>query len=207
MENSNKSEHGILWVGDKAMETYLRTDQNVLKSYTNYLLLFDKLNAMDSEDVTYLKDLTKDGELDYESNQLAEPIEKYFTAMKHEKFNLVIGSPYELLVQKIIDMTKERSGKESNLEKEEYPLFSFNHFRNKLDNKLDFEDKDVLFLKQNIPFSDMKSDAKHTIKRAKKSYRQGFSTLNEVGSLNEFLFRFYATPNELNNCKEVETID
>jgi len=206
MENSLKSENGILWVGDKAMETYLRTDKNVLKAYTNYLLLFDKQKATDSTDITYLKDFVKDGELDYESNQLAEPIETYFTSMKHKNINLMIGSPYELLVQKIIDMTKDNSSRESHLAKEEYQLFSFNHFRNKLDNQIDFGDKDVLFLKQEIPFSDMNTDAKHTIKNAEKSYRNRFSTYEEESNINEFLYRFSETPNELHDCKDVEKI-
>lgn len=207
MKNSVNSENGILWVGDKALETYLNTDKNVLKAYTNYLLLFDSTYSKTDREVTYLSDFEESGKLDYDSNQLSEPIQKYFSTIENKKIDLMIGSSYELLFQKIIDMAKEVKSKETDQNnKEEYQLFSFQHFRNKTETELDFSKRDTLFLAQNIPFKDMISDSRNTIKKAKKSYRNVLSTKNEVAEINEFLYRFSEMTGDVSNCKDVEII-
>jgi hypothetical protein len=207
MNNSVNSENGILWVGDKALETYLNTDKNVLKAYTNYLLLFDSSYSKTDREVTYLSDFEESGKLDYDSNQLSEPIQKYFSTIENKKIDIMIGSSYELLFQKIIDMAKEVKSRETvKNDKEEYQLFSFQHFRNRTETEFDFSAKDTLFLEQNIPFKDMISDSKNTIKKAKKSYRNVLTTKKDIAEINEFLYRFSEMTGDVSNCKDVEII-
>lgn len=207
MKNLDNSENGILWVGDKAFETYQRTDKNVLKAFTNYVLLFDSTHSGKHEEATYLKEVDKTVDLTYESNSLTEPLQSYFSSIKINTIDLMIGSPYELLFQKIISLAKENvSSNENEIGKEEYQLFSFQHFRNRTANELDFSQKNTLLLSQDIPFLDMISDAKTTQKKAKSTYKQTWSTLSEKAEINEFLYRFSETPMEIDQCADVEQI-
>ncbi len=207
MKNLDNSENGILWVGDKAFETYQRTDKNVLKAFTNYVLLFDSTHSGKHEEATYLKEVDKTVDLTYESNSLTEPLQSYFSSIKINTIDLMIGSPYELLFQKIISLAKENvSSDENEIGKEEYQLFSFQHFRNRTANELDFSQKNTLLLSQDIPFLDMISDAKTTQKKAKSTYKQTWSTLSEKAEINEFLYRLSETPMEIDQCADVEQI-
>jgi regulator of sigma D len=71
---------------------------------------------------------------------------------------------------------------------------------------MDFRQKNVLLLSQDIPFSDMISDAKATQKKAKSTYNQTWTTLSENTEINEFLYRFSETPMEIDQCADVEQI-
>jgi hypothetical protein len=207
MKNLDNSANGILWVGDKALETYQRTDKNVLKAFTNYVLLFDSTHSGIHDEATYLNKFDDTGHLAYESNSLIDPLQSYFSSIKINTIDLMIGSPYELLFQKIISMAKENdSSDENEIGKEEFQLFSFQHFRNRSVNEMDFRQKNVLLLSQDIPFSDMISDAKATQKKAKSTYNQTWTTLSENTEINEFLYRFSETPMEIDQCADVEQI-
>ncbi len=207
MKNLDNSENGILWVGDKAFETYQRTDKNVLKAFTNHVLLFDSSHSGINDEATFVKDFDETGHLAYEFNSLTEPLQAYFSSIKINTIDLMIGSPYELLFQKIISMAKETNSSDKNeIEKEEYQLFSFQHFRNRTAHEMDFRQKNALLLRQDIPFLDMISDAKATRTKAKSSYNQTWTTLSEKADINEFLYRFSETPTEIEHCADVEQL-
>ncbi len=207
MKNSENSENGILWVGDKALETYQRTDKNVLKAFTNHVLLFDSTHSGMHEEATYVKDFDDTEHLAYESNPLTEPLQAYFSSIKMNTIDLMIGSPYELLFQKIISMAKEIESSDKNKNaSDEYQLFSFQHFKNRIANEMDFSQKNALLLNQDIPFLDMISDAKATRTKAKRTFNQTWTTLSEKTDINEFLFRFSETSMEIDKCADVEKI-
>jgi hypothetical protein len=181
----------ILWIGEHAKALFKATNQSVLDKYENHLLLYDQDNTEHFQHATYLNERTNEDELDYDINALKEPVAKYLKKIKaHSKPGLLIGSPFELLMQCVIDSAHVP---QVNVFNESAPMLFEKVYRSSPKNPhflVDLTHQNVLFLKSDVPFRDLKKEAAETLKNAQQCLSSSMSADVTVTNLSEFLFRY-----------------
>jgi hypothetical protein len=181
----------ILWVGDKAAETFRKTNATVRDQFHNRILLYEnRSNNAPEKNVTYLKDLASGEYMDYEPKQLQEALRTVMQKEGMEETDLLIGSSYELMFQQLLELyKKDRSdSKKEDVKPEMLFSYSLSREMDALSKKSDNTRK-VLFLHQDIPFRDMIAESKETMERARNNFMQAYATKRSETDISEFLFR------------------
>ena len=181
----------ILWVGDKAAETFRKTNATVRDQFHNRILLYEnRSNNAPEKNVTYLKDLASSKSMDYEPKQLQEALRTVMQKEGMEEADLLIGSSYELMFQQLLELYKKDSSDSKKEDVKPEMLFSYSLSRemDALSKKSDNTRK-VLFLHQDIPFRDMIAESKETMESARNYFMQAYATKKSETDISEFLFR------------------
>lgn len=181
----------ILWVGDKAAETFRKTNATVRDQFNNRILLYEnRSNEAPEQNVTYLKDLASGDTLDYQPEQLKEALMKVMSNEGMDKADLLIGSSYELMFQQLLELyKKDRSdSKKEDVKPEMLFSYSFSREMDALSRRA-LDSKKVLFLHQDVPFRDMIAESKETMERARNYFLQAYATKKSETDISEFLFR------------------
>lgn len=186
----NQKEH-ILWIGEHAKALFKATNQSVLDKYENHLLLYEQDKIELNANATYLNSTSGEDELDYDLNAMKEPVAKYLKKIKaHSKPGLLIGSPFELLMQCVIDSAHVP---QVNVLNESAPMLFEKVHRSAPKNRhhlIDLSNQNVLFLKSDVPFRDLKQEALETIKNAQQCLSSTMTADVHLTNLSEFLFRY-----------------
>ena len=184
-----QKEH-ILWIGEHAKALFKATNQSVLDKFENHLLLYENDNTAFSQ-ATYLNEFSGDEELDYDVHSMKEPVVRYLKKIKaHSKPGLLIGSPFELLMQCVIDSSHVplvNVVNESSAMLFEKVYRSSPKIRHSL---VDLTNQNVLFLKSDVPFRDLKKEADDTLKNAQQGLSTTMTAESNLTNLSEFLFRY-----------------
>jgi hypothetical protein len=186
----NQKEH-ILWIGEHAKALFKATNQSVLNKYENHLLLYEQDTNELYTNATYLNSTSSEDELDYDLNSMKEPVSKYLKKIKaHSKPGLLIGSPFELLMQCVIDSAHVP---QVNVLNESAPMLFEKVHRSIPKNRhhlIDLSNQNVLFLKSDVPFLDLKREALETFKNAQQCLSSTMTADVNMTNLSEFLFRY-----------------
>lgn len=208
MKKEKSTGERILWVGDKAAETFKKTNRSVLDQFNNNILLYDKRTGDDlRENVTYLKDLIDKKDLEYKPEELRAALTELLENQKIMDADLLIGSSFELLFQELLNIYKpgEKKSQNSSKSKASETLFSYSLYKNSELPSLGKKNlKNVLFLHQDVPFTDMKEESNETMKSAGKHFYNVYATQNSDTDLNEFLFNYSEKDNSL--TKDIKTL-
>ncbi len=181
----------ILWVGDKAAETFRKTNASVRDQFNNKILLYEnRSNEAPEKNVTYLKDLASDDNMDYKPEKLQEALKKVMSNEGMDKADLLIGSSYELMFQQLLQLYNSDQSTSKKEEVKPEMLFSYS-FSREMDalSRREVNSKKVLFLHQDVPFRDMIAESKETMDRARNYFRQTYATKKSETDISEFLFR------------------
>ncbi len=181
----------ILWVGDKAAETFRKTNASVRDQFNNKILLYEnRSNDAPEQNVTYLKDLASDDNMDYKPEKLQEALKKVMSNEGMNKAALLIGSSYELMFQQLLELYNMDHSASKQEEVKPEMLFSYS-FSREMDalSRRALNPKKVLFLHQDVPFRDMIAESKETMERARNYFLQAYATKKSETDISEFLFR------------------
>jgi len=181
----------ILWVGDKAAETFRKTNASVRDQFNNKILLYEnRSNEAPEQNVTYLKDLASDDNMDYKPEKLQEALKKVMSNEGMDKADLLIGSSYELMFQQLLELYNSDQSTSKKEEVKPDMLFSYS-FSREMDalSRRQVNSKKVLFLHQDVPFRDMIAESKETMERARNYFLQAYATKKSETDISEFLFR------------------
>lgn len=181
----------ILWVGDKAAETFRKTNASVRDQFNNKILLYEnRSNDAPEQNVTYLKDLASDDNMDYKPEKLQEALKKVMSNEGMNKAALLIGSSYELMFQQLLELynTDHSASKQEEVKPEMLFSYSFSREMDALSRRA-LNPKKVLFLHQDVPFRDMIAESKETMERARNYFLQAYATKKSETDISEFLFR------------------
>ena len=181
----------ILWVGDKAAETFRKTNASVRDQFNNKILLYEnRSNDAPEQNVTYLKDLASDDNMDYKPEKLQEALKKVMSNEGMNKADLLIGSSYELMFQQLLELynTDHSASKQEEVKPEMLFSYSFSREMDALSRRA-LNPKKVLFLHQDVPFRDMIAESKETMERARNYFLQAYATKKSETDISEFLFR------------------
>jgi hypothetical protein len=186
----NQKEH-ILWIGEHAKALFKATNQSVLDKYENHLLLYEQDTTERCANATYLNSRSDEDELDYDIHSMKEPVAKYLKKIKaHSKPGLLIGSPFELLMQCVIDSAHVP---QVNVLNESSPMLFEKVYRSAPKNRhflVDLTHQNVLFLQSEVPFRDLKTEAAETLKNAQQCLSCAMTAEVHLSNLSEFLFRY-----------------
>jgi hypothetical protein len=198
----------ILWIGDKAAETYRKTNKSVLEQFNNQILLYEnKTKEAPEKNVTYLKDLRGNENLEYDAGQLKEALKSFIQTENAADADLLIGSSFELLFQQLLESYKagRTTDKKKNFTNE--MLFSYSLSREMdTSSKKTSDAKKVLFLHQEVPFKDMLMEARLTMESARKKFTETFTTKSSETDISEFLFRLTDEPTSKDHTNEIEKL-
>ncbi len=191
MSSYNRQKEHILWIGEHAKALFKATHASVLDKFENHLLLYENDSAEELPNASYLMDAGNEDDLDYELSALNEPVVKYLKKIKvHAKPGLVIGSPFEMLMQCVIESSHVP---QVNILNESAPMLFEKVYRSAPKTRhslIDLTHQHVLFLKSDVPFRDLKKEAAQTLKNAHQCLSVTMTADANVTNLSEFLFRY-----------------
>jgi len=191
---AKKNKETILWIGDHAKHIFMNTDKSVLSFYENKLLLFEREDNQNDPDidVTYLDEFYPMFNRTYSVKDLNKPVCDYLKQINNNSNDgLIIGDGSEILFQAIVDS----SYNQDLTLKEKQVDFSFQNVE-KIDVTNDFQlmnlmNKDVLFLKEAMPFSDIIQEANKVKSIARKGFKNKLEANKTLNNLNEFLWDYH----------------
>lgn len=186
-----KKEH-ILWVGEHAKALYSRMNKGVLDKYDNDLLMYERNDEDELLNVTYLNKATNRYLIDYDVESMKEPVSDYLHERKIERnTGLIIGSPYELLMQSVLKSSHVRMEKSVPLKASFLVEKSFQSLPNRYHSSVDLTRQSILFLASDIPFIDLKKEGVETMEKARQIFSTTIIADTSVQDLSEFLFRYH----------------
>jgi hypothetical protein len=196
--DSNNFSFEILWVGDKAMEVYQRTNSKIIEQFSHSFLLFNDKKRHTGVTPKYIEHYSIDQPITYDATSLKESVSNILSSSDFSNFHLLIGSSFELLCQAVV---KEKCTGDSHKIVSETELFSEALFKHSDDTCVQ-SNPTVLFLHQDIPFKDLKQESELIKTFAMENAVASYTTVSSDTDISEFLFRL--TDHSVSSISEMQ---
>ena len=192
MSASNMRKEQILWIGEHAKSLFNNTNNAVLDKFDNYLLLYERNDDVEQlTNASYVNHAANRYHIEYDVESLKEPISGYLRDRKTEqKEGLIIGSPYELLMQSVIKSSFIPVEQPIKITESMLSEKSIRYRTNQHQYGIDLSQKSIVFLASEIPFTDIKKEGEEIMQHARLISMRIIIADSSVENLSEFLFRY-----------------
>jgi hypothetical protein len=184
MENTKSKKNRILWVGDAGYSTYQHLNSTIKEQYENDILLYDEMPEVAYASVKTIKN--KEHPVEYNVSELKQAFDAYHNK---ETYDLLVGSPIELLFNSVLSYYTEQLKNKSHEDKNNLSVKKvFESSRYKKTPHV--RNEGVVFLTVEDVFKDLHTEMKQSIEVNTCFFRESFELALNQKNTNQFFFDY-----------------
>ncbi|MFM7683850.1 MAG: hypothetical protein ACKO7P_14080 [Bacteroidota bacterium] len=184
MENKKSKKNRILWVGDAGYSTYQHLNSTIKSQYENNIVSYDEIPEEVNASVKVLKN--KEHPIEYTVNELKHAFEEY---CNKETYDLLVGSPIELLFNSVLTYYTEQLNENTYKQKNNLSfekVFESSRFKK----APQIRKERVVFLTVEDVFKDFQLEMKESMEANKYFFKDSFELAMNQKDTNQFFFDY-----------------
>lgn len=188
MENTKSKKNRILWVGDAGYSTYQHLNSTIKEQYENEILLYDEMPEIAYASVKTIKN--REHPVEYNVSELKQAFDAYHNK---ETYDLLVGSPIELLFNSVLSYYAEQLKNKSHEDEDEdknnlsvVKVFESSQYKK----AAQLRKERVVFLTVEDVFKDLHTEMKQSIKVNTCFFKESFELALNQKNTNQFFFDY-----------------